>query len=180
MYSGFHQRPARNRSDGEGSKCSFVTVVVIVGSSATFSAPVVLSQIGLLSICLVPLIAVAGIVKMKMGRGSYGDSEGLDGGARASLILSGALHGITTVTAFNSQEEMARKFEKVTRGGSSTTCVSYALLTLWGWLLLVSISRSRAECTMFGMLDSFVGSREVSDTVLGRDMYSRCSCLRKA
>lgn len=50
---------------------------------------------------------------MHMLNGSYGDIDGLDGGADAGVILGGALNGVTTVAAFNMQEETALRYEKV-------------------------------------------------------------------
>lgn len=64
-------------------------------------------------------MAVAGIIQMRMRTGSYGDSGGLDGGAKAGLILGGALNGVTTITAFNMQEETARNYERVSETDSA-------------------------------------------------------------
>eukprot|EP00752_Nemacystus_decipiens_P011582 g10286.t1 len=69
-------------------------------------------QIGLLAIATIPFIAVAGIVQMAMLTGGYGDKDGLDGGGGAAGLLSSALQGMTTVTAFNMQEKLAEDYKK--------------------------------------------------------------------
>lgn len=70
-------------------------------------------QIGLLALGLIPLMATAAIVQMQMMNGSYGDDTGLDGGARAGVILGGALNGVTTVAAFNMQDSTSSDYEQV-------------------------------------------------------------------
>lgn len=53
------------------------------------------------------------MVQMQMMNGSYGDADGLDGGAQAGVILGGALNGVTTMTAFNLQEHTSVEYNKV-------------------------------------------------------------------
>ncbi|CAN0289073.1 unnamed protein product, partial [Ectocarpus sp. 12 AP-2014] len=69
-------------------------------------------QIGLLALALIPMMATAAIVQMQMMNGSYGDTDGLDGGAQAGVILGGALNGVTTVAAFNMQDSTSANYEK--------------------------------------------------------------------
>ncbi|CAN0102225.1 unnamed protein product [Pylaiella littoralis] len=69
-------------------------------------------QIGLLAVALIPLMATAAIVQMQMMNGSYGDANGLDGGAKAGVILGGALNGVTTVAAFNMQDATSTSYEE--------------------------------------------------------------------
>ncbi|CAM9333516.1 unnamed protein product, partial [Hapterophycus canaliculatus] len=69
-------------------------------------------QIGLLALGLIPLMATAAVVQMQMMNGSYGDDTGLDGGARAGVILGGALNGVTTVAAFNLQDTTSLDYEE--------------------------------------------------------------------
>lgn len=78
------------------------------GSSLLFDP-----QIGLLAVALIPLMATAAIVQMQMMNGSYGDANGLDGGAKAGVILGGALNGVTTVAAFNMQDATSTSYEEV-------------------------------------------------------------------
>ncbi|CAM9814951.1 unnamed protein product, partial [Sphacelaria rigidula] len=59
---------------------------------------------------LIPLMGAASVIQMQMMNGSYGDSEGLDGGADAGVILGGALNGVDTVTAFNMQASTVEKY----------------------------------------------------------------------
>ncbi|CAM9784749.1 unnamed protein product, partial [Ectocarpus sp. 12 AP-2014] len=73
-------------------------------------------QIGLLAIATIPLIAVAGIVQMAMMTGGYGDNDGLDGGGNAAGLLSSALQGMSTVTAFNMQERLAADYKQASEG----------------------------------------------------------------
>lgn len=56
------------------------------------------------------------MVQMQMMNGSYGDTDGLDGGAQAGVILGGALNGVTTMTAFNLQEHTSTEYDKVRFG----------------------------------------------------------------
>lgn len=70
-------------------------------------------QIGLLALALVPMMAAAAVVQMQMMNGSYGDSGGLDGGAKAGVILGGALNGMTTVTALNMQDVTSSQYDEV-------------------------------------------------------------------
>jgi ATP-binding cassette, subfamily B (MDR/TAP), member 1 len=49
---------------------------------------------------------------MAMLSGGYGDTEGLDGGSSAGLVLGGALNGITTVQAFNMQPAMSERYHE--------------------------------------------------------------------
>jgi ATP-binding cassette, subfamily B (MDR/TAP), member 1 len=49
---------------------------------------------------------------MAMLSGGYGDTEGLDGGSSAGLVLGGALNGITTVQAFNMQPAMGERYHE--------------------------------------------------------------------
>eukprot|EP00903_Cladosiphon_okamuranus_P008530 g8189.t1 len=69
-------------------------------------------QIGLLALALIPMMASASFVQMQMMNGTYGDTEGLDGGAKAGVILGGALNGVTTMTAFNLQEHTSAEYDK--------------------------------------------------------------------
>lgn len=48
-----------------------------------------------------------------MSNGNYENTEGLDGGARAGVILGGALNGVSTVTAFNMQHSIAEQYSEV-------------------------------------------------------------------
>lgn len=74
---------------------------------------------------LVPMMAGVSVLQMQMMNGTFGDSDGLDGGADAGVILGGALNGVTTVTAFNMQEETSKKYHKVKYLIFITCCVVY-------------------------------------------------------
>ena len=50
---------------------------------------------------------------MRMSNGTYENTEGLDGGARAGVILGGALNGVSTVTAFNMQQSITERYSEV-------------------------------------------------------------------
>lgn len=94
-------------------------------------------QIGLLALGLVPLMAAAGVIQMQMLNGTYGDSDGLDGGASAGTILGGALNGVTTVTALNLQAHTAEKYANVRRGFQARVCSEWHHLgrdpVVWCW-----------------------------------------------
>ncbi|KAG5184898.1 ATP-binding cassette, sub-family B, member 1A [Tribonema minus] len=84
-------------------------VGIVVGLAAAW-------QIGLVAIAMVPLIGFAGVVQMAMLSGGYGDTEGLDGGSSAGVVLGGALNGITTVNAFNMQADMSARYHDAVKG----------------------------------------------------------------
>lgn len=62
---------------------------------------------------LVPLMASASILQRRVADGRDRGGEDLNGNIEAVETLSGALNGITTVTAFSLQEDTAKKYEKV-------------------------------------------------------------------
>lgn len=70
-------------------------------------------QIGLLATALIPLMGAASVIRMRMSNGTYDDTEGLDGGAGAGVILGGALNGVSTVIAFNMQHSIAEQYSEV-------------------------------------------------------------------
>lgn len=67
-------------------------------------------QVALVAVGCIPLIAVAGVIQMRMINGSDGDDEGLDGGSSAGTILANALNGISTVQAFNMQQGVTGRY----------------------------------------------------------------------
>ncbi|KAG5184894.1 ATP-binding cassette, sub-family B, member 1A [Tribonema minus] len=73
-------------------------------------------QVGLVAMATMPLIGLSSIVQMAMFTGSYGDTEGLDGGVSAGVILGSALNGIATVQAFNMQRAMSDRYYAAIQG----------------------------------------------------------------
>lgn len=67
---------------------------------------------------LIPLMGVAAVVQMQMLNGTYEKTEGLDGGAKAGVVLGGALNGVATVTAFNMQRSTAEQYNEVRSVGT--------------------------------------------------------------
>lgn len=58
-------------------------------------------------------MGAAGVIRMRMTNGACEITEGLEGGARAGVILGGALNGVSTVTAFNMQHSIAEQYSEV-------------------------------------------------------------------
>ncbi|CAM9601172.1 unnamed protein product [Chrysoparadoxa australica] len=69
-------------------------------------------KIGLISISIIPLMAVAGFVQMQMFTGNNNEGEGQDGGSEAGMILGGSLNNMSTVTAFSMQNDTSTSYEK--------------------------------------------------------------------
>ncbi|CAM9769475.1 unnamed protein product, partial [Laminaria digitata] len=111
-----------------------------------FCCFVVFAFSGLLAMATIPLIAFAGIVQMAMMTGGYGDNDGLDGGNSAAGLLSSSLQGMTTVTAFNMQDNLADAYKNASesslnarrkRGLVAGAAFGYAqAITFWVFALL--------------------------------------------
>lgn len=113
-------------------------------------------QVALVAIGIIPLVALSGIIQMRMfnSLNDESDAKGLDGGKSANTILSNALNAVTTVHAFNLQQLMTTRFieateessmERTRRGilfgiafGYSAACVywSYGILFYEGSFLV--------------------------------------------